>query len=45
MIKILDSECQKCIKLYGYDGMRCAFCEEHAYYIDGLVEESNEDSI
>lgn len=36
--KILGSECQKCIELYGYEEMRCAFCEEKAYYRDGLME-------
>lgn len=37
MVKILDSECQECIKLYGHEEMRCAFCEEKDYYRDGLI--------
>lgn len=36
--KLLDYECQECIKLYGHSEQRCAFCEEKAYYRDGLIE-------
>ena len=38
MENILGYECSECIKLYGHEEMRCAFCEEKAYYRDGLVE-------
>lgn len=37
--KILGFECQECIKLYGYNEERCAFCEDKAYYKDGLIED------
>ena len=37
--ELLDQECQQCIKLYGHEEMRCAFCEEKAYYRDGLIED------
>ena len=36
--KILGYECSQCIKLYGHSEQRCAFCEEKAYYRDGLIE-------
>jgi hypothetical protein len=36
---LLNPECKECINLYDYDEMRCAFCEEHAYYRDALEEE------
>lgn len=39
MSKILGSECSECIKLYGHSEERCAFCEDKAYYRDGIVEE------
>ena len=39
MVRILDSECYECLKLYGHEVMRCAFCEEKAYYRDGLIED------
>ena len=35
---ILGFECEKCINLYGYEDMRCAFCSDKEYYRDGLVE-------
>jgi len=38
MSKILDSECQECIRLYGHSEQRCAFCEDKSYYRDGLIE-------
>ena len=38
--KILGYECSQCIKLFGHSEERCAFCEEKAYYRDGLIEEA-----
>ena len=38
MSKILDSECKECIKFYGHSAQRCAFCEDKAYYRDGIIE-------
>ncbi len=39
--EILGYECSQCIKLYGNCEERCGFCEEKAFYRDGLIEGDN----
>ena len=36
--KILGKECFECIKMFGYEDIRCAFCTDKEYYKQYLEE-------